>query len=163
MRKVKAGANSAITQYFYNADAYFHFVDEARAAGVDVPIVPGIMPIAGFTKLARFSDACGADIPRWMRKKFEGFGDDTDSIRAFGLDVDVMLAEGDARKMILKAAEHKKPDLLVIARHSNEPDGGFISRSLNLLVDELDYMTFGSVSAFLARRAPCPVLIQACP
>ena len=86
-RKVKAGANSAITQYFYNADAYFHFVDEARALGVDVPIVPGIMPIAGFTKLARFSDACGADIPRWMRKKFESFGDDTESIRAFGLDV----------------------------------------------------------------------------
>ncbi len=86
-RKVKAGANSAITQYFYNADAYFHFVDEARALGVDIPIIPGIMPIAGFTKLASFSDACGADIPRWMRKKFESFGDDTASIRAFGLDV----------------------------------------------------------------------------
>jgi methylenetetrahydrofolate reductase (NADPH) len=86
-RKVRAGANSAITQYFYNADAYFHFVDEARALGVDVPIVPGIMPIAGFSKLARFSDACGAEIPRWMRKKFESFGDDTQSIRAFGLDV----------------------------------------------------------------------------
>ena len=80
-----------------------------------------------------------------------------------GMDAEVIVAEGDARKMILKAAEHKKPDLLVIARHSNEPDGGFISRSLNLLVDELDYMTFGSVSAFLARRAPCPVLIQSCP
>ena len=92
-RKVKAGANSAITQYFYNADAYFHFVDEARALGVDVPIVPGIMPIAGFTKLARFSDACGADIPRWMRKKFESFGDDTESIRAFGLDVVTELCE----------------------------------------------------------------------
>jgi Nif-specific regulatory protein len=74
----------------------------------------------------------------------------------------VILAEGDARKMILKAVEHKKPDLLVIARHSNEPDGGFISRSLNLLVDEFDHMTFGSVSAFLARRAPCAVLIQSC-
>ncbi|MGE5472310.1 MAG: methylenetetrahydrofolate reductase [NAD(P)H] [Bacteroidota bacterium] len=86
-RKVKAGANSAITQYFYNADAYFHFVDEARALGVEAPIVPGVMPIVGFTKLARFSDACGADIPRWMRKKFESFGDDADSIRAFGLDV----------------------------------------------------------------------------
>ncbi|MDR1994206.1 methylenetetrahydrofolate reductase [NAD(P)H] [Azonexus sp.] len=86
-RKVKAGANSAITQYFFNADAYFNFVDQARACGVDVPIVPGIMPIAGFTKLARFSDACGAEIPRWMRKKFESFGDDTESIRAFGLDV----------------------------------------------------------------------------
>jgi len=92
-RKVRAGANSAITQYFYNADAYFHFVDEARALGVDVPIVPGIMPIAGFTKLARFSDACGADIPRWMRKKFESYGDDADSIRAFGLDVVTELCE----------------------------------------------------------------------
>uniref|UniRef100_Q47JN9 Methylenetetrahydrofolate reductase n=1 Tax=Dechloromonas aromatica (strain RCB) TaxID=159087 RepID=Q47JN9_DECAR len=92
-RKVKAGANSAITQYFYNADAYFHFVDEAKALGVDVPIIPGIMPIAGFTKLARFSDACGADIPRWMRKKFESFGDDADSIRAFGLDVVTELCE----------------------------------------------------------------------
>ncbi len=86
-RKVKAGANSAITQYFFNADAYFNFVDEARARGVDVPIVPGIMPIAGFTKLARFSDNCGAEIPRWMRKKFESLGDDTESIRALGLDI----------------------------------------------------------------------------
>ena len=92
-RKVKAGANSAITQYFYNADAYFHFVDEAKALGVDVPIIPGIMPIVGFTKLARFSDACGADIPRWMRKKFESFGDDSDSIKAFGLDVVTELCE----------------------------------------------------------------------
>ncbi len=92
-RKVKAGANSAITQYFYNADAYFHFVDEARALGVDIPIVPGIMPIVGFTKLARFSDACGADLPRWMRKKFESFGDDSDSIRAFGLDLVTELSD----------------------------------------------------------------------
>ena len=87
MRKAKAGADSAITQYFYNADAYFHFVDEIRAQGVDIPIVPGIMPIASFSKLARFSDACGAELPRWMRRKFEGLGDDTDAIRAFGLDV----------------------------------------------------------------------------
>ena len=86
-RKVDAGASSAITQYFYNTDAYEHFVAEARALGVAVPIVPGIMPIASFTKLARFSDACGAEIPRWMRRKFESFGDDADSIRAFGLDV----------------------------------------------------------------------------
>ncbi len=92
-RKVEAGANSAITQYFYNADAYFHFVDEAKALGVDVPIMPGIMPIVGFTKLARFSDACGAELPRWMRKKFESFGDDTESIRAFGLDVVTELCE----------------------------------------------------------------------
>jgi methylenetetrahydrofolate reductase (NADPH) len=86
-RKVEAGASSAITQYFYNTDAYEHFVAEARALGVSVPIVPGIMPIASFSKLARFSDACGAEIPRWMRRKFESFGDDRDSIRAFGLDV----------------------------------------------------------------------------
>jgi methylenetetrahydrofolate reductase (NADPH) len=92
-RKMNAGANSAITQYFFNADAYFHFVDEAQALGVTAPIIPGIMPIAGFTKLARFSDACGADIPRWMRKKFESYGDDTDSIRAFGLDVVSELCE----------------------------------------------------------------------
>lgn len=99
VKKVKAGANSAITQYFYNADAYFHFVDAVRRQGVDIPIVPGIMPISGFSKLARFSDACGAEIPRWMRKKFEGFGDDADSIKAFGLDVvtelcDKLLAGG---------------------------------------------------------------------
>jgi methylenetetrahydrofolate reductase (NADPH) len=93
VRKVKAGANSAITQYFYNADAYFSFVEEARARGVDVPIIPGIMPIVGFTKLARFSDACGAELPRWMRKKFESYGDDSDSIRAFGLDVVTELCE----------------------------------------------------------------------
>jgi methylenetetrahydrofolate reductase (NADPH) len=92
-RKVKAGADSAITQYFYNADAYFHFIDEVRALGVDIPIVPGIMPIASFSKLARFSDACGADIPRWMRKKFESYGDDSESIRAFGLDMVSELCE----------------------------------------------------------------------
>ena len=93
VRKAKAGANSAITQYFYNADAYAHFVDEVRAQGVDIPIVPGIMPIASFSKLARFSDACGAELPRWMRRKFEGFGDDADAIRAFGLDVVTELCE----------------------------------------------------------------------
>ena len=86
-RKIDAGADSAITQYFYNVDAYEHFVDQARALGIAVPIVPGIMPIGSFSKLARFSDACGAEIPRWMRRKFESFGDDADSIRAFGLDV----------------------------------------------------------------------------
>ncbi|MGL1834037.1 methylenetetrahydrofolate reductase [NAD(P)H] [Rhodocyclaceae bacterium SMB388] len=92
-RKVDAGANSAITQYFYNLDAYLHFVDQAQALGVRIPIVPGIMPITSFSKLARFSDACGAEIPRWMRKKFEGFGDDTDSVQAFGLDVVTALCE----------------------------------------------------------------------
>jgi len=85
--KVEAGADSAITQYFYNPDSYFHFVDQARALGIGIPIVPGIMPINNFSQLARFSDACGAEIPRWMRLKLEGFGDDSASIKAFGLDV----------------------------------------------------------------------------
>jgi len=92
-RKVEAGANSAMTQYFYNPDAYFHFVDEVRAMGVTVPIVPGIMPIGSFAQLARFSDACGAEIPRWVRRKMEGFGDDSASIKAFGLDVVTDLCE----------------------------------------------------------------------
>jgi len=92
-RKADAGADSAITQYFYNLDAYLHFVDAVRAQGVAIPIIPGIMPIASFSKLARFSDACGAEIPRWMRKKFESFGDDAESIRAFGLDVVTGLCE----------------------------------------------------------------------
>ena len=93
VRKAKAGADSAITQYFYNADAYAHFVDEVHALGVDIPVVPGIMPIGSFSKLARFSDACGAELPRWMRRKFEGLGDDVDAIRAFGLDVVTELCE----------------------------------------------------------------------
>jgi methylenetetrahydrofolate reductase (NADPH) len=98
-RKFDAGANSAITQYFFNADGYYHFVEQARAAGIVAPIVPGVMPILSFSKLARFSDACGAEIPRWIRRKLESFGDDTASIRAFGLDVvtrlcDDLLAHG---------------------------------------------------------------------
>ena len=92
-RKIDAGANSAITQYFYNPDAYFRFVDECAAAGISVPIVPGIMPIGNFSQLARFSDACGAEIPRWMRIKLEGYRDDAASIRAFGLDVVTALCE----------------------------------------------------------------------
>ncbi|WP_066155219.1 methylenetetrahydrofolate reductase [NAD(P)H] [Hydrogenophaga pseudoflava] len=85
--KVKAGADSAITQYFYSADAYFRFVDEARRHGADVPVVPGIMPITSSSQLLRFSDACGAEIPRWIRLRLQAFGDDTESIKAFGLDV----------------------------------------------------------------------------
>ena len=85
--KVKAGANSAITQYFFNSDAYFRFVDDAYKLGVDVPVVPGIMPITSSTQLMRFSDACGAEIPRWIRLRLQGFGDDTASIKSFGLDV----------------------------------------------------------------------------
>lgn len=85
--KVKAGADSAITQYFFNSDAYFRFVDEAYALGVNVPVVPGIMPILGSSQLLRFSDACGAEIPRWIRLRLQAYGDDTASIKAFGLDV----------------------------------------------------------------------------
>ncbi len=92
-RKADAGADSAITQYFYNLDAYLNFVDAARRLGVNIPIVPGIMPIGTFSKLARFSDACGAEIPRWMRKTFESYGDDSASVRAFGLDVVTRLCE----------------------------------------------------------------------
>ena len=85
--KVKAGADSAITQYFYNSDAYFRFVDDAHKLGVDVPIVPGIMPITSSSQLLRFSDACGAEIPRWIRLRLQAYGDDVASIKAFGLDV----------------------------------------------------------------------------
>ena len=92
-RKVEAGADSAITQYFFNADAYAHFVEDAQAQGVSIPIVPGIMPVANFSKIARFSDTCGAEIPRWMRLKFESFGDDAESVRQFGLDVITELCE----------------------------------------------------------------------
>jgi methylenetetrahydrofolate reductase (NADPH) len=86
-RKVQAGADSAITQYFYSADAYFRFVDSCEDLGLQLPIVPGIMPITNHSQLARFSDACGAEIPRWIRRRLEAFGDDLASIRAFGLDV----------------------------------------------------------------------------
>ena len=85
--KVKAGADSAITQYFYNSDAYFRFVDDAHKLGVEVPIVPGIMPITSSSQLLRFSDACGAEIPRWIRLRLQTYGDDVASIKAFGLEV----------------------------------------------------------------------------
>lgn len=91
--KVKAGANSAITQYFFNPDAYFRFVEDVDALGVQVPVVPGIMPITGATQLMHFSDTCGAEIPRWIRLRLQGFGDDVASIRAFGLDVVTGLCE----------------------------------------------------------------------
>ena len=92
-RKMNAGANSAITQYFYNADAYFRFVDETRKLGVEAPVVPGIMPIVRYSQLARFSDMCGAEIPRWMRKTMESYGDDVESVQNFGLDVVTRLCE----------------------------------------------------------------------
>jgi methylenetetrahydrofolate reductase (NADPH) len=91
--KVRAGANSAITQYFYNSDAYFRFLEDTDALGVQIPVVPGIMPIASSSQLMRFSDACGAEIPRWIRLRLQGFGDDTVSIKAFGLDVVTDLCE----------------------------------------------------------------------
>jgi len=92
-RKIDAGANSSITQYFYNTDAYYRFVDDCEAAGIAIPIVPGIMPIANFAQLARFSDACGAEIPRWLRFKLESYRDDTASIRSCGLDVVTRLCD----------------------------------------------------------------------
>lgn len=91
--KFDAGANSAITQYFFNPDAYFYFIEQCLAAGISQPIYPGIMPITNFTNLSRFSDACGAEIPRWVRKRLEGFGEDTESIKAFGLDLVTELCE----------------------------------------------------------------------
>ncbi len=92
-RKMEAGADSAITQYFYNSDAYFRFVDDARKLGITAPIVPGVMPILRFSQLARFSDNCGAEIPRWMRKTLEGYGDDSEAVQSFGLDVVTRLCE----------------------------------------------------------------------
>jgi methylenetetrahydrofolate reductase (NADPH) len=92
-RKVEAGANSVITQYFYNADAYFRFVEACRKLDITVPIVPGIMPIVKYAQLARFSDTCGAEIPRWMRKTLEGYGDDNEAVQAFGLDVVTQLCK----------------------------------------------------------------------
>ena len=99
VQKCRAGADSAITQYFYNIDAYFAFVDAVRAKGIDIPIVPGIMPIASFSNLCRFSDMCGAEVPRWLRLKLQAYGDDTASIKALGLDMvtdlcDRLLSQG---------------------------------------------------------------------
>lgn len=87
VRKVNAGATTAITQYFYNIDAYFRFVDSCEKAGVDIPIIPGIMPISNYTSLLRFSNMCGAEIPRWIQKRLQSFGEDLDSIKEFGTDV----------------------------------------------------------------------------
>ncbi|MDO9204229.1 methylenetetrahydrofolate reductase [NAD(P)H] [Methylotenera sp.] len=92
-RKVDAGADSAITQYFYNADAYFRFIDQCAATGINIPIVPGIMPIYNITQLARFSSVCGAEIPRWLKMRLEEYGDDIESLRAFGVDVVSELCE----------------------------------------------------------------------
>jgi len=92
-QKVEAGADGAVTQYFYNADAYFHYVDDCRRMGIDIPITPGIMPITNYRQLSRFSEMCGAEIPQWLRRRLEAFGEDGASIRAFGLDVVTELCE----------------------------------------------------------------------
>jgi methylenetetrahydrofolate reductase (NADH) len=119
-RKVNAGADSAITQYFYNADGYFRFVETCRKLGVSVPIVPGIMPIVKFAQLARFSDACGAEIPRWMRKTMESYGDDTESVHAFGLDIVTQLCErllaGGAPGLHFYTLNHAGPSLEIWKR-----------------------------------------------
>ncbi|AVP97108.1 methylenetetrahydrofolate reductase [NAD(P)H] [Ahniella affigens] len=119
-RKVDAGANGAISQYFFNADAYFRFVDEARRAGVSIPITPGIMPIANFSQLKRFSDICGAEIPRWIERRMRGFGDDAESIREFGADVVGKLCQdllaGGAPGLHFYTLNRAKPTLAVLDR-----------------------------------------------
>ena len=118
--KVDAGANGAITQYFYNADAYFQFVDDARRLGVDVPIVPGVMPIANFSQLRRFSEACGAEIPRWIARRMQGYGDDADAIREFGADLVARLCrrlvDGGAPGLHFYALNLARPTQAVLAR-----------------------------------------------
>jgi methylenetetrahydrofolate reductase (NADPH) len=118
--KIDAGADGAITQYFYNADAYFRFVDDARRLGVDVPIVPGIMPISNFAQLRRFSDACGAEIPRWIGKRMQAFGDDVESIREFAADLVAdmcrRLVEGGAPGLHFYTLNLTKPTLNVLSR-----------------------------------------------
>lgn len=117
IRKAKSGADSAITQYFFTADCYFYFVDRVRKAGVDIPIVPGIMPITNYSKLARFSDACGAEIPRWIRKQLESYGDDSESIAAFGTQVITelcqRLTDGGAPSLHFYTLNQAEPSLAV--------------------------------------------------
>ena len=119
-RKVEAGANSAITQYFYNSDAYFRFVDDVRALGIDIPVVPGIMPISNFSQLRRFSDACGAEIPRWIEQRMRGFGDDAEAVREFAADMVATLCrrlvEGGAPGLHFYTLNLAKPTLNVLAR-----------------------------------------------
>ena len=118
--KVDAGADGAITQYFYNPDAYFHFVDAVRRLGVDIPIIPGIMPISNFTQLRRFSEACGAEIPRWIGKRMQALGDDADAIRDFGADVVASLCErlvaGGAPSLHFYTLNLAKPTQTVLSR-----------------------------------------------
>ena len=117
-RKVEAGANGAITQYFYNADAYFRFVDDVRGAGIDIPIVPGIMPIANFSQIRRFSELCGAEIPRWVAQRMLAYADDVQSVRAFGAEVVAQLCrrlvEGGAPGLHFYTLNLAKPTLNVL-------------------------------------------------
>lgn len=119
-RKVDAGANAAITQYFYNSDAYFRFVDDCETLGLDLPIVPGIMPITNYKQLARFSEMCGAEIPRWIQKRLAGFGDDIESLRAFGLDVTTSLCE--------KLLAHGAPGLHFYSMNQVGPSKAILDR-----------------------------------
>ena len=118
--KVDAGADGAITQYFYNADAYFRFVDDARAAGVEVPIVPGVMPISNFGQLRRFSEMCGAEIPRWIGQRMQAYGDDVDSVRSFGAEVVAQLCrrliEGGAPGLHFYTLNMARPTERVLAQ-----------------------------------------------
>ena len=118
--KIDAGADAAITQYFYNPDAYFHFVDAARKLGVDVPIIPGIMPISNFSQLRRFSEQCGAEIPRWISKRMQAYGDDAESVRSFGADVVAGLCErlitGGAPSLHFYTLNLAKPTNAVLER-----------------------------------------------
>lgn len=117
VNKIKAGANSAITQYFFNADCYFYFVERVQKMGVDIPIIPGIMPITNYSKLARFSDACGAELPRWIRKQLEAYGDDIESIQAFGTETISKLCEqllaGGAPGLHFYTLNQSEPSLAV--------------------------------------------------
>lgn len=119
-RKVEAGADIAITQYFYNSDAYFRFVDDLRAMGIDIPVVPGIMPISNFSQLRRFSESCGAEIPRWIEQRMRGFGDDVDAVRDFAADMVATLCrrllDGGAPGLHFYTLNLAKPTLNVLAR-----------------------------------------------
>jgi len=123
-KKVDAGATGAITQYFYNADSYFHFIDDCQRAGIEIPIRPGILPITNFKQLARFSELCGAEIPQWIARRLEGFADDSESLRAFGMDVVTNLCErllrGGAPGLHIYSLNQSGPSLELLRRLSGK-------------------------------------------
>lgn len=125
-RKVRAGADAAITQYFYNPDAYFRFMDDCEKMGLSIPVVPGIMPITNYSQLARFSDACGAEIPRWLAKRLQAMGDDLESIRAYGLDVVGEMCEdllaGGAPGLHFYSMNQVEPSMSLWKRLHSRPD-----------------------------------------